>query len=327
MGPATDAPTPPRGAQHIVLCLDSFEVSRCAAGFTRRLATPDTQLAILALALDPHAGAPNTARSEPGSGMQRRELIERAERAITEASTVLAKSVAAVRSRVIDLAKEGDSVVDELAAEAGGDRACLLILGIRQHHGLVRWFDPSVMDKLSQFATCALIVVPPGYESTYEAGVQRVLFAVDGSATSLVAVGVGARLAAADTQIRVVYVVDRAICPGGLTPTTPLEHTFLKEGTLAIAAAAEELGSLHNVTSSLISTSLISTETGTDDIASAVLREAERWHADLIVIGTHGRRGGARAYLGSVPNRIASLVEIPLMLVRERRSVQATQKN
>ena len=222
MGPATDAPTPPR-AQHIVLCLDSFEVSRCAAGFTRRLATPDTQLAILALALDPHAGAPNTARSEPGSGMQRRELIERAERAITEASTVLAKSVAAVRSRVIDLAKEGDSVVDELAAEAGGDRACLLILGIRQHHGLVRWFDPSVMDKLSQFATCALIVVPPGYESTYEAGVQRVLFAVDGSATSLVAVGVGARLEAADTQIRVVYVVDRAICPR-ITPTNARAH-------------------------------------------------------------------------------------------------------
>jgi len=321
MEPIKDAPPQPRGSQHIVLCLDSLEVSRCAAGFARRLATPDTKLTILSLALDPHEYASNTARSEPDRGMEHRELMERAERAITEASTVLAKSVAAVRSRVIDLAKEGDSVVHELAAEAGEDRAGLLILGIRQHHGLVRWFDPAVMDRLSRCATCALIVVPAGYESTYDAGVQRVLFAVDGSVTSLVAVGVGARFAAADTQIRVVYVVDRAICPGGLMPATPLELALVKEGTLAIAAAAKELECLHNVTPSLVSTALISTETGTDDIASATLREAQRCDADLIVMGTHGRRGGARAYLGSVPNRVASLVEIPLMLVRERHNV------
>ncbi|WP_374729902.1 universal stress protein [Caballeronia terrestris] len=46
------------------------------------------------------------------------------------------------------------------------------------------------------------------------------------------------------------------------------------------------------------------------------MREAERWNADLIVMGTH-RRGVARAFFGSVANRVASLATIPLLLVRE----------
>jgi len=174
------------------------------------------------------------------------------------------------------------------------------------------------MDRLSQFATCALIVVPAGYESTYDEGVQRMLFAVDGSATSLAAVGVGAKLAAADTQIRVVYVVDRAICPGGLMPTTPLELTLVKEGTAAIAAAAKVPEPLQNITPLRVST----------DHRVRHRRHCERHIARSRALRcgshrdrTHGRRGGARTYLGSVSNRVASLVEIPLMLVRERHNV------
>nr|WP_225936625.1 universal stress protein [Caballeronia sp. NK8] len=143
--------------------------------------------------------------------------------------------------------------------------------------------------------------MPAGYESTYDEGVQRMLFAVDGSATSLAAVGVGAKLAAADTQIRVVYVVDRAICPGGLMPTTPLELTLVKEGTAAIAAAAKVPEPLHNITPLRVSIGLITTESGTDDIASAILREAERCGADLIVMGHTAGAAAREPILAAFP--------------------------
>lgn len=311
------------GFRRIVLCVDSSEASRCAAAFARRLAGTGTELTIAAVALDPHSFAPHAALSGLDFGVAHKELLEDAARAIDEARSVISDTAAAVRTRVIDLAKEKGDVAHALAREAQGDRADLMILGIRQHHGLVSWFDPSVTDRLSRLAPCAMIVVPAGYETTRDAGVRRVLIAVDGSPTSLAAVDIGAMLASSDTQIRVVYVVDRAIRHGGFARMTLLEDAFVKEGELAIAAAAGQLQSLSNVTHAQASAELISTDISDDDVSSALLRDAERWNADLIVMGTHGRRGGARSYFGSVPNRVASLVKIPLMLVRERHDEQA----
>lgn len=50
------------------------------------------------------------------------------------------------------------------------------------------------------------------------------------------------------------------------------------------------------------------------------MREAEDWRADLIVLGTHGRRGARRVFLGSVAETVlrhapcAALVVPPLRL-------------
>lgn len=321
--------TPPQsgGFRRIVLCVDSSEASRCAAAFARRLAGVATELTIAAVALDPHRFAPHAALAGLDFGIAHKELLEDAARAIAESRSAIADTAAAVRTRVIDLAKEKGDVAHALAREALADRADLMILGIRQHHGLVSWFDPSVTDRLSRLAPCAMIVVPAGYESARGAGVRRVLMAVDGSTTSLAAVDIGAMLATADTQIRVVYVVDRAIRHGGFVRMTALEDAFVKEGELAIASAAGQLESLSNVTQSQVLAELISTDNSNDDVSSALLREAERWNADLIVMGTHGRRGGARSYFGSVPNRVASLVKIPLMLVREQHDDKGSESS
>ncbi|WP_250518957.1 universal stress protein [Caballeronia sp. ATUFL_M1_KS5A] len=312
-----DAAPPSAGFARILLCLDSVEASRCAAAFTRRLAGPGTELTVAALALDPHLLASSGVLSGLDYDAAHEELQQGAQRAIVESMTMLAESAAAVRTRVIDLTNEGAGVADAVVAEAHDACADLLTLGIRQHHGLVRWFDPSVAGKLSQIAPCAMIVVPAVYVITRDIILQRILFAVDGSVTALAAVDIGARLAAADTRIRVIHVVDRAMSQGKFVQPNPSEDIFVNEGARALEAAARKLEPLRNVTPSLVSTDQISTATSEDDIASAILREAERWNADLVVLGTHGRRGDARAYLGSVPNRVASLIEIPLMLVRE----------
>jgi nucleotide-binding universal stress UspA family protein len=45
-------------------------------------------------------------------------------------------------------------------------------------------------------------------------------------------------------------------------------------------------------------------------------QEANRWPADLIVIGTHGRRGIRRMFLGSVAEGLARISHKPMLLIR-----------
>lgn len=52
------------------------------------------------------------------------------------------------------------------------------------------------------------------------------------------------------------------------------------------------------------------------DAGGAVVREAERWGADLIVVGRHDRRGVARLLLGSVAETVACVSQVPVLLVR-----------
>lgn len=54
----------------------------------------------------------------------------------------------------------------------------------------------------------------------------------------------------------------------------------------------------------------------TNRIGDVIVREAERWQADLIAMGTHGRRGVARALLGSVAEHVLRHAPVPVLLVR-----------
>jgi nucleotide-binding universal stress UspA family protein len=48
----------------------------------------------------------------------------------------------------------------------------------------------------------------------------------------------------------------------------------------------------------------------------AIVEAAKQQGADLIVMGTHGRRGAARLFLGSVASRVISTAPCPVMTVR-----------
>ncbi len=53
----------------------------------------------------------------------------------------------------------------------------------------------------------------------------------------------------------------------------------------------------------------------TGDARDMILQAANEVHADLIVIGTHGRRGFARALLGSVAEAIVRTASCPVLTV------------
>jgi nucleotide-binding universal stress UspA family protein len=47
-----------------------------------------------------------------------------------------------------------------------------------------------------------------------------------------------------------------------------------------------------------------------------ILAQAKQWPADLIVMGTHGRRGLARLAMGSDAEQVVRAATVPVMLVR-----------
>ena len=54
-------------------------------------------------------------------------------------------------------------------------------------------------------------------------------------------------------------------------------------------------------------------------VAQAILDQARETNADIIVMGTHGRRGIARAILGSDAEEVLREANVPLLLVRSPR--------
>ena len=53
------------------------------------------------------------------------------------------------------------------------------------------------------------------------------------------------------------------------------------------------------------------------DPSRQIVRAARRTHADLIVVGTHGRRGLSKFFLGSVAERVIATATRPVVTVRE----------
>jgi nucleotide-binding universal stress UspA family protein len=60
------------------------------------------------------------------------------------------------------------------------------------------------------------------------------------------------------------------------------------------------------------------------DTAQGIIKTARENACDLIVMGTHGRKGLAHAFLGSVAERVTRLATLPVMLVRETNHATST---
>jgi nucleotide-binding universal stress UspA family protein len=56
------------------------------------------------------------------------------------------------------------------------------------------------------------------------------------------------------------------------------------------------------------------------DPAEAVVHEARTWSADLLVLGTHGRRGAARLLLGSVAETVLRHAPCSVLVVPSART-------
>ena len=144
---------------------------------------------------------------------------------------------------------------------------------------------------------------------------KRVLVAVDGSATSDLALHEALRLAKEEPQgeLRILHAVD-AVTTNIETPYAWDEHRdALRKTGQAVLDAAQARARKAGVEAEC---RLAEVEKYGERAVDAIVDEAKRWRADLIVIGTHGRRGVSRMLLGSVAEGVVRLAPAPVLLIR-----------
>lgn len=150
---------------------------------------------------------------------------------------------------------------------------------------------------------------------------RKILVAVDGSSTSDAALAAAVALARAPSgRLRVLHVVDSPHdYPDVMYGRVPGDREELREAwhkagqeVLDWAVAQARQGGCEP------EPCLIE---GNGAHASQHIVEAARaWGADLIVVGTNGRRGLSRLLLGSVAEGVARTATVPVLLVRATQS-------
>ena len=65
-----------------------------------------------------------------------------------------------------------------------------------------------------------------------------------------------------------------------------------------------------------VKASTVLVENITRTVADVIVGQTRKWRADLIVIGTHGRRGISRLVMGSDAEGVVRTTPVPVLLVR-----------
>ena len=143
---------------------------------------------------------------------------------------------------------------------------------------------------------------------------KHILLPVDGSPTSLMAVEKVCGLAQAfKSTVTAIYVIDPYAFSGVGTDFSYGQAQYLDaatvEGNEALKNAAEALEAA-GVT---VNTSIIEGHA----IYRGILETASAVGADLIVMGSHGRRGLEKLVLGSVAAQVLSHAHLPILVVRD----------
>ena len=144
---------------------------------------------------------------------------------------------------------------------------------------------------------------------------QRILVPVDGSATSNAGLDEAMMLARAGAaRILLLHVVDEMpfiMSTEGYGAMSGDVFGLLKEAGEKILADAQ----------ARVEKAGIAVESRVFDsfggrLCDRVVEQVQAWSADLLVLGTHGRRGPRRVLLGSDAEQILRIATVPVLLVR-----------
>jgi nucleotide-binding universal stress UspA family protein len=143
---------------------------------------------------------------------------------------------------------------------------------------------------------------------------DRILVPVDGSECSSRALEEAARLAKTlHAKVKLIHVVNELILDGSAMTAVGYDAliTGLREGGKQILenAVRAAKGADIEPESQLL-------EAIGGRAAHMIVDEARRWRADLIVMGTHGRRGIVRLAMGSDAELVLRHSPVPVLVVR-----------
>jgi nucleotide-binding universal stress UspA family protein len=144
-------------------------------------------------------------------------------------------------------------------------------------------------------------------------GYKRILVPVDGSRISTRGIIEATKLAqAGGARIRLLHVIDEMVWTNAIDSgagTVSLIDSLRDAGKTIIRNALAVAKRHHAGVDTVVVE-----EFGTR-VADVILSEAGKWRADLIVMGTHGRRGLERMLLGSDADRVIRRSSVPVLLI------------
>jgi nucleotide-binding universal stress UspA family protein len=151
--------------------------------------------------------------------------------------------------------------------------------------------------------TVQIVRVPKGDCALTLDSARRVLLASDGSEQSAAAAeGLAARPWPEGSEFRIVTVEE----PWLIRPASVIHNVETVQRVLVSAGLTATVAALSG------------------NPKAVILEEAKKWNADLIVVGSHGRRGIKRLLLGSVSEAVA--MNAPCSVVVVRGSSQRARK-
>ena len=140
---------------------------------------------------------------------------------------------------------------------------------------------------------------------------SRILVPVDGSETSRRGLREAIRLAANQRSgLRCLYVIDEHVLFDAPFAYPGLIEKMRDAGETILDGASSEARDAG------VSVESVLRESGGRRVSKAILEEAASWPADLIVMGTHGRRGLSHLALGSDAELVVRESPVPVLLVR-----------
>jgi nucleotide-binding universal stress UspA family protein len=145
---------------------------------------------------------------------------------------------------------------------------------------------------------------------------HKILVPIDGSETSSRGLDEAIRLAKIHGgELRLVHLVNEFILDVTYGPGLYAENLIdsLRAGGRAILEGAMTAAQGAGVKAECV---LLESIGGVP--ADFILAQAKEWNADLIVMGTHGRRGLLRLALGSNADLVIRGTTIPVMLIRAK---------
>ncbi|MDP3761463.1 MAG: universal stress protein [Ramlibacter sp.] len=144
---------------------------------------------------------------------------------------------------------------------------------------------------------------------------KRILVALDGSETSMRALTASLNLARqGGGRVRLVHVVEELAYLGGFDPYGASSGDLIKvireNGAKVLATGLAAAGSAG------VEADTVLYDNFGERLSDAVADAAKQWNADLIVVGTHGRRGIGRVLMGSGAEHIIRLSPVPVLVIR-----------
>ncbi len=142
---------------------------------------------------------------------------------------------------------------------------------------------------------------------------RNILVPIDGSACAGRGLNEATKIAAIQgSRIRLIHVLNQSPLASPQVTGSKFDQVFeqLREyGRMLLSAAQSSvIDAGIQVDSKLVDIS-------GGDVGERIVEEASAWPADLIVCGTHGRRGLRRIVMGSAAEHVVRLSSVPVLLV------------